>query len=1281
MTDNWRSPQSMGDLLGSYNKRIGALERRDGAASTIVDIVGVAQNKRATLIDNWDSATAADNGYFWSRPGALHSPDPLLGFTGSVIGRSDNSGMQQVWNTDDLNDVRYFMRTYTDDGTGQGRTYSNWRAWSTPSGLVELTDLGETVQDYLTELADAIDAASPSLLFFEQDGEPVPGVSGVPATIPVGSSWIDTDDNRTLYIWDGTAWVSAESTLFGDLAAADAALTLQVEAALDAASNAMDFAETLTKAYRQTSAPTNPDTDGRALVVGDTWFDSDDSLRMYVWSGSAWIDADFATETYAASQASAAQAAAIAAAAADATTKAGNAQSAAISAAAADATTKAAQALSDANDYYDTNIVTITGSTIQTTATASRGIKITSGGLTAYDGSGVAKLVINASTGAITMVGDLTSGSTVTGAVVTGGTLQSEATAARGIKITSGGLTAYNSSGVAQFTIDATTGSIALAGAITGAGSITGPTIQTSASAATGIKLTSSGLTAYNGSGVAVLTVNASTGAITMVGDLTSGSTVTGAVVTGGTVQSEATASRGIKMNSSGMTVYDGSGNPTFTLTAATGAIALLGSLTGAGVITGPTLRGGLWETEATANRGIKVTSAGMAAYSGSGEQTLFIDATTGVLTAIGGLLTGGSLTGGIVTGAVLQTEATANRGIKMNSTGLVAYDSVAGSPTLGQATLVVTAATGAIDMLGKLTATSFNLLGNGAFYGSSVLAGTITVAAGVPDPSVAPTLNNAWPVTGIPNLLLDGIIAVTDNAAGTHWIVYSTGIGFEQFQWIDKTTLSVSNTLTRIMTISGGWRGFVRTSGGFWGLYKTSTNGWAAQLLTSSGNGNMVDTGTTTLQLFTIDNSTTYSKTFGADGADILFAYQTTSTANVTVGRVTPSVGATGSPTTIATLSYGNLMPFYYVGYGSFDLGATRILTGAGYSGDSNILPTGVRSWNTSGTEQTSESFKVDPKASLPSAMTWDGTRFWSFDSTGISKYSTHITASNPYVRYAWEDVNATGGTHKTGSSPYAPVSGTFDWKRRAWLQATASPPPQTTTGTDDANVVRFYIGATSGGTYWLQTVQPVFGSNTAMFETPDTSGTAHPTVSTFGNIGVLGTIKSGNYSQGGDGWALNGDGTTQVTASVGFRSTTANQTVVAGVFAAMNIQGTVNHNIGNSFSRSGDVVTITKGGVYRLHAQVVWDGSWPTSPVRCIVRIETWTGSDPGVGNGTQIAYAEQGASNGVFVALNCETQRLFAANDKVRALLWQGSGADKSTQGSVSGQQHQLNIMRVP
>ena len=122
--------------------------------------------------------------------------------------------------------------------------------------------------------------------------------------------------------------------------------------------------------------------------------------------------------------------------------------------------------------------MTITGAIIQTSGTANRGIKITSGGLTAYNSSGGTVTTINASSGQITTSGPVISGGSVSGTTVTGGILQTSATANRGVKITSSGLAAYDGSGNAKTVIDASTGRITTDGAVISNGGLTSPTVN-----------------------------------------------------------------------------------------------------------------------------------------------------------------------------------------------------------------------------------------------------------------------------------------------------------------------------------------------------------------------------------------------------------------------------------------------------------------------------------------------------------------------------------------------------------------------------------------------------------------------------------------------------------------------------------------------------------------------------------------------------------------------------------------------------------------------------------
>jgi hypothetical protein len=1114
---------------------------------------------------------ASNNGYYWSRVGALHAPDGAHIWTGSVVARSDNSGMQQVWNTDDINNVLYYMRTFTDDGTGQGRTFSDWRSWATPSGLIELPDLGPTIDELLAEMADDIDNAAQALLFYEQTGEPVPGVSGVPAEIPVGSVWVDTDDNRHTYSWDGDSWVSIESTLFADIEAELALQQAAIEAAATAASDAMDFAEQLTMVYRQNSAPTNPDSNGRALVADDVWFDSDDANAMYTWTGSAWVLLGIATEDYV-----------------DNSTEPifdsigflnkTYRQTSAPTNPDVDGRALVAQDTwfdSDANNMmYRWNgsawvlaLVGLGSPYLETDPTPNSGIKLLGNNLIAY-GGGVATVTIDGDDGILFTTGGVITGGTIDGAVVTGGTIQSEATAARGIKMNSTALVAYNSSGVAQVTITAATGAITLAGAMTGGGTITGPIFQTSASANTGIKISSAGMFGYDGS-TAKFSLNNSTGILTLAGGVLTAGTIDGAVVTGGTLQTEATAARGIKFNSSGMTVYDGSGGSVMTIVASTGAVTINGALAAIS-LTGVTVTGGILQTTATASRGIKITSTGLIAYDNSGVTMATLDATTGVLTVAGGVLTGGSLTGAIVTGGTVQTEATASAGIKMNSAGFVAYDA-AGGPTV-----TIDAATGEAIFKGAITsgstidgaaltigpnirlnsaeglyvvqpgggriqfpadgtdaivqaniiAKSLTVQEGGSTYGTTSLSGTIVAANGVPDPNIAPTLANSWPplaVTGTsgstaPYCLID---------TGTHWLVargQKTGTLQARFYWIDKTTgaSAGSAALTDGAKHYSNGVGMTKIGSDYFLLW---IDGASFHLkvtkLASSGVGNMTDGGTLT---WTALASTAYvGSTAGTDGTNILVAYTPTSTPSNTVVQQWTTAGASaGADTTVANGANANSL--FYVGKGSYDYGATRLQVG--WKDASNVN----RVYTFNGTTWDSANSWLPDSTTVPTAVGWDATRFFSISSTLVlSKYATgRTTASDIYGSSTFYDGNATGSTHESGRSPEV---GPYTWLARAYITASGQPAPQAGISTQDAaNLIRFYIGTAAGSTK-LQTSQPAQGVISYQYETVSFAGAAPPApgAGTFGAIGTPGIIRSDNYSATGlgTGWQLKGDGT----------------------------------------------------------------------------------------------------------------------------------------------------------
>lgn len=92
-------------------------------------------------------------------------------------------------------------------------------------------------------------------------------------TMPAGGSegdlWIDTNDGNKLYRHNGITFIEVQ----------DDAITQ----ALTDAATAQATADGKVVTFYQTTSPT-------AEGIGDLWFDTDDSNKMYRWSGSAWVE-------------------------------------------------------------------------------------------------------------------------------------------------------------------------------------------------------------------------------------------------------------------------------------------------------------------------------------------------------------------------------------------------------------------------------------------------------------------------------------------------------------------------------------------------------------------------------------------------------------------------------------------------------------------------------------------------------------------------------------------------------------------------------------------------------------------------------------------------------------------------------------------------------------------------------------------------------------------------------------------------------------------------------
>lgn len=431
---------------------------------------------------------------------------------------------------------------------------------------------------------------------------------------------------------------------------------------------------------------------------------------------------------------------------------------------------------------------TVTGGTIQTVNDAHKGIKLTGGNLDIYrsdqkrflranesglyinDGSKDVMAFFNdAGTWKLKLTGPVTSGGEISGATVTGGTVQTSAQADTGIKLVSGNLDIYrsdqslfmraNESGLLlkdgertvlgfsrvlrtywegepnnsvsvlsdgwQLTLD---GAIQSGGEITGA-VITGGTVQTNAAANRGIKLKDNNLDAYMAAGTRFMRVNEaglwfndgsadvlsftqSNGAwkLRLTGAIQAGGAISGATVTGSTVQTTASANRGVKLysgdattgnldvyradgklffrvNEDGLSVKDGDTNLlSFAKVNNAWKLSLKGAIQSGGEISSAAITGGVirtntqWDSSVDAEkyRGVVITDGGFYCYRNNGkkEYSLSFNAMSGELLLNGAISTNGELqsptiTAGQITGANIYTSDDEDNRVAIDSQGL----------------------------------------------------------------------------------------------------------------------------------------------------------------------------------------------------------------------------------------------------------------------------------------------------------------------------------------------------------------------------------------------------------------------------------------------------------------------------------------------------------------------------------------------------------------------------------------------------------------------------------
>lgn len=117
----------------------------------------------------------------------------------------------------------------------------------------------------------------------------------------------------------------------------------------------------------------------------------------------------------------------------------------------------------------------------------------------------------------LALKGAIQSGGEISGPVITAPTIQTSSAEKTGLKLTTGGLVAFDANGNTTFTLD-NTGQIMMAGALISNATLTAPILQTDPATDRGIKIIGNTLIAFSATGTPMLSLNGDTGSAVLVG-------------------------------------------------------------------------------------------------------------------------------------------------------------------------------------------------------------------------------------------------------------------------------------------------------------------------------------------------------------------------------------------------------------------------------------------------------------------------------------------------------------------------------------------------------------------------------------------------------------------------------------------------------------------------------------------------------------------------------------------------------------------------------------------
>lgn len=286
-TSSLVSSNTLNQALGQKNRTYRQANQPDPGSSTTGDLWFDSDDNNKAYRFNGTSWEATDDARIGSTLASLtndyytktSTDQAIASATSTLVSSTALSNALANYTTTAGLTASYYTKTATDQAISAAT--ANLVSSSTLNNYVQTATL--TTNYYTKGQTDGAISNSSSFLVarmdtsssktFYQSATPVRrgyDTNNVSLPLVTGDTWVDTANGNRQYTWNGTSWVLSADT--------------RIQDAFNAAAAAQAAADGTIKTYFQTTAPTGL----TASDVGDLWFDTDDTNKIYRWNGSSW---------------------------------------------------------------------------------------------------------------------------------------------------------------------------------------------------------------------------------------------------------------------------------------------------------------------------------------------------------------------------------------------------------------------------------------------------------------------------------------------------------------------------------------------------------------------------------------------------------------------------------------------------------------------------------------------------------------------------------------------------------------------------------------------------------------------------------------------------------------------------------------------------------------------------------------------------------------------------------------------------------------------------------